>query len=261
MNPSFRTIYARGSFGDGQVHVHILGPEVRREKEPLVILLHGVHGCASPGAGNKYGELARMISHEGARCALVETSRSRRDRDAFGTDRDAWARAAFGGKTFAQDHEDVVAGIETAFSDTRLDDIWVFGFSLGGIHAILAAGSDRSLSFTPSGIALGGTGSVIRPEATSSLSLPILDTTPPQGNLIVSAGKMEAKRFLSFYGSLDSTFSEESCREVFEAASIPPDMKNFIVIEGADHSFRTIKGVPTLKTLELMTGVLSPLLF
>lgn len=261
LNHSFRTIHAKGSFGDGQVPVHILGPEVKKTTEPLVIMLHGVHGCASPEMGNKYGDFARMLSHEGAWCALVETSRSRRDRETFGADRDAWAHAAFSGKTFAQEYEDAIAGTGATFKELGLENVWIFGFSLGGIHAILAAGEDNALSFTPSGIALGGTGSSIRPEAASSLSLPILDTAPPKERLLMSARNMKTERLLSFYGSLDATFSEESCREVVTAAPLPTNRKNFIVIEGSDHSFRTIKGIPTVKTLELMTGVLSPLLF
>ncbi len=224
-------------------------------------MLHGVHGYASLETGNKYGDLARMLSHEGAWSALVETSRSRRDRETFGTDRDAWAHAAFSGKTFAQEYEDAIAGTEAAFGELGLKNVWIFGFSLGGINATLAAGEDNGLSFTPSGIALGGTGSSIRPEAASSLSLPILDTAPPKERLLLSAGNMKTERLLSFYGSLDSTFSEGSCREVVEAASVPADRKRFIVIEGADHSFRTIKGIPTVKTLEMMTGVISPLLY
>ena len=261
MKPSFRTIYAKSSFGDGQICVHILGPEAKKGAEPLVIILHGVHGCAFTEEGEKYGDLARMLSHEGAWCALVETSRRRHDRKAFGADRDAWAHAAFSSKTYAQEYEDALAGTEAAFRELGLKNVWIFGFSLGGINAVLAAGGKNGFSFTPAGIALGGSGSVIRPEAASSLSLPILDTAPPKERLLLSAGKMKAGRLISFYGSLDSTFSEESCREVVEAASVPTDRKKFIVIEGADHSFRTIRGIATVKTLEMMVIALSPLLF
>lgn len=241
--------------------VHILGPKAKKDTAHLVVLLHGVHGCANPQPGNKYGDLARMISHEGAWCAIVETSRRRRDRETFGTDRDAWAHAAFSGKTFVQDHADAVAGVEAAVGEIGSKNLWIFGFSLGGIHAVLAARGQSGLSFTPSGIALGGTGSFIRPEAASSLALPILDTLPPEEVLLESARNLRGKRLLSFYGSLDLTFSERSCRDLVSAAPLPADSKNFIVIEGADHSFRTIKGIPTIKTLEIMTGVLSPLLF
>jgi len=258
--PAFETIHAKGSFGDRLVPVHILGPKEKKNTAPLVILLHGVHGCADPEPGNKYGELARMLSQEGAWCAIVETSRIRRDRVTFCEDREAWAHSAFRGKTFAQDHADAVAGAETAAGEIGSENVWIFGFSLGGIHAILASGRDKGFSFKPSGIALGGTGSFIRPEAATFLLLPILDTTPPKARLLESARNLRAGRLLSFYGSLDSTFSEESCKEIVAAASLPADRKNFIVIEGADHSFRTIKGLPTIKTLEIMVQVLSPLL-
>ena len=261
LNPSFRTIYTKGSFGDGQVAVHTLGPEIKKNAEPLVIILHGVHGSASPEKGEKYGDLARMLSHKGAWCALVETSRRRHDRESFGADRDAWAHAAFDGKTYAQEYEDALTGIGAAFGDLGLENVWIFGFSLGGINAVLAAGGEDALPFVPSGVALGGSGSIIRPEAASSLSLPILDTAPPKERLLLSAGKIKTGRLISFYGSLDSTFSEGSCREVVEAAAVPADRKKFIVIEGADHSFRTIRGMPTVKPLEMMTIALSSLLF
>lgn len=242
------------------VPVHIVQTKKEGQDPALVIMLHGVHGCAAPGPGNKYGELARILSGMGACCAMVETSRIRRDRDTFGTDRDAWARAAFKGKTFDQDHADAVAGAEAAAAETGLKNIWVFGFSLGGIHAILASSMTGKASFNPSGIALGGTGSCIRPEASSSLALPILDTIPQGEKLLASAGTIRAEKLISFYGSLDSTFSETSCRLVFSAAAIPETRKHFIVIEGADHSFRTMKGIPTIKPLELMAGFLFPLL-
>lgn len=260
MLPRIKKLIAEGSFGDRMVPVHIVQPDPEVQDPALVIMLHGVHGCASPGSGNKYGEFARILSGRGTCCAIVETSRIRRDRETFGTDRDAWARAAFKGKTFEQDHADAVAGTEAAAAETGLKNIWIFGFSLGGIHAILACSGTGEFSFTPSGIALGGTGFSISPEASSSLALPILDTIPQGERLLGSARETLAGRLLSFYGSLDSTFSEISCRRVFSAVAIPEERKHFIVIEGADHSFRTMKGIPTIKPLELMAGFLLPLL-
>jgi len=261
LDPSFRTIYAKGSFGDGKVPVHILEPESGRDTAPLVIMLHGVHGCASPEMGNKYGDLGRMLFETGAACAMVETSRRRRDRDTFGTDREAWAHAAFGGKTFSQDMEDAIAGTEAACREAGAHNVWVFGFSLGGIHALLAAGEENGFSFNPAGIALGGTGSGIRPEAAGSLALPVLDTAPPEERLNRAAGRITGGRLVSFFGSLDATFSEESCRELFERVAIPPERKNFIVIDGSDHPFRTINGAATTKPIEMITMALSQIIF
>ncbi|HDQ93447.1 MAG TPA: alpha/beta hydrolase, partial [Synergistetes bacterium] len=184
---TIESLTAKGSFGDGTVPVHIFHPGNRHQGAPLVVLLHGVHGCANPEPGNKYGELARMFSSAGITCAITETSRTRHDRETFGVDREGWARAAFTGKTFLQDHVDALAGAEKAAAAVETKNIWIFGFSLGGIHTILADGGEGGFSFIPSGIALGGVGSVIRPEASSALSLPILDTTPPEGALLRAA--------------------------------------------------------------------------
>jgi len=255
-----KRINVPGTFGDGLVPVHIMRRAHASGHSPLVILLHGVHGSANPLPGNKYGELARMLIDQGASCALVETSRVRRDRETFGEDREAWARAAFKGKTFFQDHADAVAGVEAAAMEVGMGPIWIFGFSLGGIHAVLAAGSD-GLSFTPAGIALGGSGYRIRSGAENDLTLPILDSMPGSDTLIEAAGRLRAERLVSFYGSLDSTFPEDTCRRLVELAPLPQEKKNFIVIEGADHAFRSLKGNPSLKPLEMISSRLAPLLF
>ncbi|KUK62021.1 MAG: hypothetical protein XD83_0754 [Synergistales bacterium 57_84] len=218
MDLETKRIDVPGTFGDGLVPVHIMRRAHASGHSPLVILLHGVHGSANPLPGNKYGELARMLIDQGASCALVETSRVRRDRETFGEDREAWARAAFKSKTFFQDHADAVAGVEAAAMEVGMGPIWIFGFSLGGIHAVLAAGSD-GLSFTPAGIALGGSGYRIRSGAENDLTLPM------------------------------------------ELAPLPQEKKNFIVIEGADHAFRSLKGNPSLKPLEMISSRLAPLLF
>jgi len=224
------------------------------------VLLHGVHGCADPAPGNKYGDLARMLIDLGAKCAIVETSRRRRDRETFGDDREAWAREAFRGKTFRQDHADAVAGIEAAAAEAAPGKVWLFGFSLGGIHAVLAAG-EGSLSFTPAGIILAGSGMRIRPEAELALDLPILDTMPDDRLLADAVARMRAGRLISFWGTLDSTFSEEACRALVETAPLPPERKNFVVIEGSDHAFRSYRGHPSLKPLELISSYLGRAIF
>jgi dienelactone hydrolase len=227
---------------------------------PLIVLLHGVHGCANPSPGNKYGDLARMLLDQGAKCAIVETSRHRRDRETFCEDREAWAHAAFRGKTFLQDHADAVAGIEAAAGEASPGRVWLFGFSLGGIHVVLAAGNG-SLTFTPAGIILGGSGFWIRPEAALTPDLPILDTMPEGDLFREAAGRLKAGRLISFYGSLDSTFTEEACRRLVEATPLPPEGKDFVVIEGADHAFRNLRGVPSIKPLEMISSYLARALF
>ncbi len=261
MTSILEKIELEGTFGDGIVPVHIMRPGKGRGNLPLVIMLHGVHGCASPEPGNKYGELARMLNEAGAVCAIVETSRIRRDRATFCEDREAWAHAAFRGKTFSQDHADAVAGIEAAAREAGSGSVWIMGFSLGGIHAMLAFGEKDGLSFAPFGITLGGTGYRIRSEAEGALSLPILNTIPHSNRLIEAAKNLRTGSLVAFYGSLDSTFPEETCRKLVDLAPLPAEKKRFIVIEGVDHAFRTMRGAPSIKPLEIISSYMIPLLF
>jgi hypothetical protein len=213
-----------------------------------------------------------MLNFRGALSAVVETSRLRRDRETFKEDRDSWARAAFGGKTFAAEHADVLEGVSLVHSLFPENDLWIWGFSLGGIHAVTAAGGSSKAvlcaekhkaplpEFPFSGIVTSGSGDRVRPGAKRSFELPILDSMPPESILHEAARNLSAGYFVSFYGSLDETFSEESCREIFGEVPLPEARKVFHVIEGADHPFRHLHGQPSLKPLEMMTEKLAPLL-
>jgi len=263
---------AQGHYGDKAVRVFFSGPRTETERPPVFVLLHGVHGCADISPENKYGRLARMLNFHGAISAVVETSRLRRDRETFGEDRDGWALAAFGGKTFAADHADVLEGLSLVRSLFPENDLWIWGFSLGGIHAILAAGgSSEAILGTGNhkaplpeppfnGIVTSGSGARLRPAAKRSLELPVLDSMPPESILHEAARNLSAEYFVSFYGSLDETFSEESCREVFREVPLPEARKIFHVLDGADHPFRHLHGRPSLKPLEMMTEKLAPLI-
>ncbi|MGC9372135.1 MAG: alpha/beta hydrolase [Thermovirgaceae bacterium] len=221
---------------------------------------------------NKYGRLARMLNFRGAISAVVETSRLRRDRETFGDDRESWARAAFRGKTFAADHADVLEGLSLVHSLLPEKDLWIWGFSLGGIHAVTAAGgSSKAIlregnqkaplpEFHFSGIVTSGSGDRVRPGAKRSLELPILDSMPPESILHEAARNLSAGYFVSFYGSLDETFSEESCKEIFREVPLPEARKAFHVLKGVDHPFRHLYGHPSLKPLEMMTEKLATLL-
>ena len=86
------TFSASGSFGDGEVRMTRFHPA--GERLPLVVVFHGVHGCADPAPGDKYGDLGRFLADQGVGCVLCETSRKRRDRSVFGEDRGGWAVAS-----------------------------------------------------------------------------------------------------------------------------------------------------------------------
>ncbi|HOO62597.1 MAG TPA: alpha/beta hydrolase [Synergistaceae bacterium] len=256
-----------GTFGDRKVLLYTAPPS---PSSPLVMFLHGVHGCADMEEGNKYRALAELLYQQDIASCLVESSRKRRDRIAFGEDYPAWAQGAFEGKSYAQDLGDfarALAFLQEKFSNL---DFWLWGFSLGGIHATLLASpvyrrvlekegleSPAIRSNSLKGVLLSGTGHYLRPEQALLLRAPILDSLPPNSLLLEAAESLECEKLYSFYGSLDNTFSEQSCRELFERAPRKVRQK-FTVIPGADHAFRNLEGVPSLEPLRQMTERIIP---
>ncbi len=251
---------APGSYGTGEVHVAGLN----RGREDLVVLLHGVHGCAERAQGNKYDNLAGLLDQAGFDVLMVQTSRSRFDREAFGEDRNAWARDAFRGKTYAMDFFDALsalAAVRERYEERRL---WLWGFSLGGIHWTMAAGgmgqeilAGTSLQAPPGelpeleGILLSGSGLNIVDKDHPILELPILSTIPSPDCLARAATKVRTRNALAFYGGEDGTFSEEACRRLLEL--IPArERKLFKLLPGVDHPFRHIHGRPSVEPLKTM---------
>lgn len=260
---------AAGAFGDGATIVSDLPAPASGKICPRIVLLHGVHGCASPEPENKYGYLARLCNERNADSCIVETSRMRRDRSAFmpedgGDDRVAWALAAFSGKTFAMELFDVCAALERIESDLSPRPTVLWGFSLGGIIAVLIAGGGHERLLKDAGlraprvnaeflgVATSGSGDRIRREAEGSLALPILDSVPPPETLHHAAENMRTEFFVSFYGDRDMSFDEASVRRIFDLAAVPGGQKVFSVLGGSDHAFRTLNGAPSFRALHGM---------
>ncbi len=261
---------APGAFGLG-VRIEALAGF---EGTPVVVLLHGVHGTSNLEEENKYGKLARLLAGEGINAVLVETGRLRRDPRTFGTDRDAWALSAFEGKSYAMDLYDILSGLETVRRRWNPDrfPLWLWGFSLGGIHAVMIAGgrADEALAegglknplegaMPLDGIVLSGSGLRGRKELASGdfFSLPVLDSLPSSEALAAAAAAATVRRAQAFYGSLDGTFSEQACRDLWEP--IRAERKGFHVIERADHAFRNVDGVPSDAPLKEMVERLLPI--
>ena len=255
---------APGSFGDREVHLFFLRDKPE-EKKPLYVLYHGVHGWAQPDESNKYGYLASGLARKGAVVCIAENSRLRRDRDSFGLDRTAWAHAAFAGKTFSMEIFDACSALAEAqkMYPERKTVLW--GFSLGGLIALLMAGGETG-KFTktlgalpalaskgPRGLVVSGSGDEAVKSKTGNLPLPILDTLGEKSVLLRASSKADGLSFaLFFYGSRDGTFTEESSRRLFRLIPLPDDRKEFHIIPGADHSFRTVDELPTLRPVEDM---------
>lgn len=254
-----------GSFGDGKV---LIQGYIVSDAAPLVVLLHGVHGCANLSEGNKYATLARLLAEKSINVLVLETSRKIRDRERFGDDRGRWVREAFDGKSYAMDLFDVASAISFINHNIDKTQLWLWGFSLGGLHFLIIAGNKHDeilrnanmknpLPELPDiqGLILSGSGDEIRPENETAISEPILNTLPERHMLLEAARNTRAKNVFAFYGSMDETFSEEACRRLFDLA---PTKRNFIVLKGVDHSFRSINGVPSIAPLVDMVNYIRP---
>jgi len=244
-----------GTFGDMEVKISSSSP-----KSPIgvnVVLLHGVHSSANMGQHNKFRYLAEILAGRGFKPWLVETSRKIRNRQDFPNDVSRWIRKAFSGKTFAQEQKDVF----NAICGIRLEEtgcpIWIWGFSLGGIIALSAAAdmincSDKDSCPYFEKVILSGTGLVAYKDVEERMmSLPVLSTLrselPPD-----MLSHVRTKGLMSFRGSCDDIFSEESCLGVLREVSLPERDKYFFTIEGADHSFRSRNGKADPKIMEEM---------
>ncbi len=260
-----RYVTAPGCFGDNEVLLHIF-TGIPEEKEPVFLLFHGVHGCASPAEGNKYGYLGRSLAEKGVTACIAESSRIRRDRETFGEDRAGWALAAFRGKTFPMEVYDACSALAAVGREFPGRPVILWGFSLGGILSVLLAGKETESFLKPAGfefvpygeiqgLVISGTGDLVRPEASASLALPILDTLGERRIIHVAASKARPSFVLFFYGSEDETFGEDSSRRIFQSFRLGEERKTFCILDGADHSFRKLNGVSSREALEKMVAV------
>ena len=87
------------------------------------------------------------------------------------------------------------------------------------------------------------------------LNLPILDTLGSSETVHIAASKASPDFALFFYGGCDETFDEESSRRIFRSLRLDEEDKEFIILPGVDHSFRTKDGVPSLEPLDRMLEV------
>ncbi len=251
-------------FGDKKTLLSILHSE--KEGDILTVLFHGSYGCANFQEGNKYAHLARIFASKGISSCLVETSRKRRDRHTYSEDRAAWVEVAFQGKTFIQELQEVCASlIEIArlYPQKRL---WLLGFSLGGILAYLALSAvvkdilalDGKVlpGVIPNADALVLAGVGEHSDSHSLATAPILSSRPQSMMESYVGEGVRPGRIISFYGSNDNTFTEESCRLLLKYCGLPEDRKFFHVLEGVDHRFRFRNGKPSGAILREMVDLI-----
>ncbi|MBP8683889.1 MAG: hypothetical protein KBE18_01595 [Synergistaceae bacterium] len=244
-----------GTFGDKEVRIASCTPKIPNGIQ--IVLLHGVHSSANMGEHNKFRFLSELLSEKGYTPWLVETSRRIRNRQDFLNDVSQWIKKAFSEKTFAQEQRDVFNAICDIRTATPGKPLWIWGFSLGGIIALSAAADNincriKDGSQVPERVILSGTGLVAYEDVEARMmSLPVLSTLRSEITADMLSN-VSARGLISFRGSCDEIFSEESCLGVLREVSLPDREKHFFIIEGADHSFRSRYGKADPKIMKEM---------
>ena len=219
-------------FGDTGVRVSRLFPD--KPDGTHALLLHGVHSSANLTPRNKFRHLAFILAERGITPWLCETSRVSVTLEECGHEPLAWIEASFGGKNFGEEHDDCLAALRLALAEAPRK-LWLWGFSLGGIIALLLA---RIHDVKIDRLILAGTGLFSMPDVKKILMpMPVLSTL----RSVVSeemVDEVRAGEAISFRGSEDSVFSEEACLSLLRALKIPETRKRFFSIKGADHSLK-----------------------
>lgn len=219
-------------FGDTGVRVSRLFPE--KPNGTHALLLHGVHSSANLEPRNKFRHLALILAERGITPWLCETSRISVTLEECCNEPLAWIEASFGGKNFGEEHDDCLAALRLALAETPRK-LWLWGFSLGGIIALLLA---RLRDVRIDRLILAGTGLFSMPDVLKVLMpMPVLSTL----RAFVSEEMVDdvrADEVIAFRGSEDSVFSEEACLSLLAALKIPAARKKFFSIKGADHSLK-----------------------
>ncbi len=239
-----------GSFGAREVRLSRLYPET--ENGVHVLLLHGVHSSANLSPHNKFRHLACILAERGFTPWLCETSRRAVNREDYNDDVFGWIMEAFGGKSFRNELDDCAAALRHVESQSPRD-IWIWGFSLGGIIALaLACGGGNEVGK----VILSGTGLVSMPEAERTMMpLPILSTLRETIDPAMLE-KVRAKAAVAFRGTNDGIFSEAACRSLLEAINIPKENKKYFILKGADHSMKMRNGRHDSKIMDEMLSLL-----
>lgn len=241
----WRKHYIDGSFGDRTVLVTT--GEVYRPRK-AVVLFHGVHSSANGHPANKYARIGAALAENGLMPVLVETSRRVRNRHDYADRPVEWIADAFYGKNYQQELSDCYAGCCAARSLFPNLPITLWGFSLGGLSALLIASGKIFRPVEFEGLVMCGSGAEVMHSRRDIFKLPILDSLSDGAMLMEAAQNVHTSWARVFHGSLDTTFSRTSCHNLF--AKLPVKDKEFYEIEGADHSFRLFNGKSSSKSLE-----------
>ena len=234
-----------GSYGNRKVKLSRLFPETPNGVH--VLLLHGVHSSANLSSKNKFSHIAQILAERGYTPWLCETSRRSTDKTEF-DDELSRVLTLFNGKTFGDESSDCAEALKyVALQNPR--ELWLWGFSLGGIIAVLLACTGN---IPIEKVIVSGSGFSCLPEAAAAmLHLPILSTlfsTIDSSQL----DNFRANEIISFHGTEDHIFSEENAIELLEKINLPPEKKRFYSVKDADHSLKVRNGKYDLTIMDEM---------
>lgn len=244
----WRKNYIDGTFGDKTV---ILTTGVIDRPRKVALLFHGVHSNASSEPGNKYARIGAALAENRIMPVLAESSRKVRNRHDYANVPLRWIYDAFDGKTYAEELEDFYNAYEAARALYSSLPLTLWGFSLGGLSALLIAGGAMTGGAAPSGIEgliLCGSGDAVFPENKEIFKLPILNSLERNDRLLQAARGVNVRWARVFRGGEDATFPSDSCRRIFDALAVAD--KKYYEIDGSDHSFRFLHGMPSRRPLE-----------
>ncbi|MBR0107679.1 MAG: alpha/beta hydrolase [Pyramidobacter sp.] len=238
-----------GTFGDKTV---LLTTGVIDRPRKAALLFHGVHSSSGSDPGNKYARIGAALAENGVMPILCETSRRVRNRHDY-TDRPLeWIIDAFRGKTYLNELEDCYLAYLAVKTIYPLLPLTLWGFSLGGLSALLIAGGAASGTNQPEkldGLILCGSGDKVFAENKDIFKLPILSTAQEGSEQLTAAGNnLRVNWARVFRGSEDTTFPHDACVRVYESLSTAD--KAFYEVPGSDHSFRLLHGSPSHVPLE-----------
>lgn len=249
-------ITIEGLYGDREVRICHCAASCTGSID--VVLLHGVHSSANISTPNKFRILAELLTEKGFSAWLVETSRASRHME-DGCDHRKWVDTAFGGKTYAQEQEEVFLAVREVLRRNNGRPIWLWGFSLGGIIAAFAAAKitlpDGNTAINK--LILSGTGlSITQRIESEMMDMPILSTLR-ESISINMLSEVKADEVISFRGEHDDIFSEKSCREFIGWMGLPEEKKTFLAIADVDHSLRSCDGKINRSTMKEMVDFLT----
>ncbi|MBP5211734.1 MAG: alpha/beta hydrolase [Pyramidobacter sp.] len=238
-----------GTFGAKTV---LLTAGVIDRPRKAALLFHGVHSSSSSDPGNKYARIGTALAENGVMPILCETSRRVRNRHDY-TDRPLeWILDAFRGKSYLDELDDCYRAYLAVRSLYRLLPLTLWGFSLGGLSALLIAGgvaSGTGKSEELDGLILCGSGDKVFSENKDIFRLPILSTAQEGSEQLIATGKnLRVNWARVFRGNEDSTFPRDACVRVYESLDVAD--KDFYEVPGSDHSFRLLHGSPSHVPLE-----------